>query len=394
MALPRLDILIYAHDGRGLGHASRSIGIGLALRRIYPDLKVLFISGCQISRELIGSAPLDWLKLPSYETEVINGKSRGIDGQSNFTDKQLGEIRSETLRHIIELYQPRIVLADHSPQGKHKELRGALEETTKTDTKWVLGIRGVIGAVPQVRSTLACELFEKYYSALLWYGDSSVLGNENMKQLQNQFGISPVECGYVSRLTEIHKQQRKKLSTDVDLAGTVSIPWLGESTFDFIVELAEALRLLGASHGKWQIFIGVEEGSKDDIKIHSLFQDLDHCSIEIPSSRYNDALVNSKCALIYGGYNSLMDILHLGIPCVVLVRKMQDKEQDIHLRQLLMKTGNQLLVFRENDLNHDELFAALKNQILAPRQKEKTINLNGAAMAADHLFRLLGNKNP
>lgn len=389
MVLRRLDILIYAHDGRGLGHASRSIGIGLALRRIYPDLKVLFVSGCRISQELIGSAPLDWLKLPSYETEVINGKSRGIDGKSNFTDKELGEIRSDTLRHMIECYQPRIVLADHSPQGKHKELKAALDAGTKTDTQWVLGMRGEIGDVPQVRSRLACQLFEQYYTGLLWYGDSSVLGNKNMEQLQTRFGMNPVECGYVSRLTEVHKYQKRTVAHDGGLAGTVSIPWLGESTFNLIVELAEALRLLGPSHGKWQIFMGVEDGSQNDIKIRSRFQKIDHCSIEMPSSRYNDALFNSKCALVYGGYNSLMDILHLGTPCVVLLREMEDKEQDIHLQQLRMKTGNQLLVLRENDLNHNKLLGALENQVTRPKVIEKSMNLNGAKNAADHLFKLL-----
>ncbi len=384
-----LDILIYAHDGRGLGHASRSIGIGLALRRLYPDLKVLFVSGCQISQELIGPAPLDWLKLPSYETQVINGKSCGIDGKSNFTDRELGEIRAETLRNIVELYRPKLVLADHTPQGKHRELREALKVSSDTNTRWVLGVRGVVGSVPQVHSSLSCELFEKYYTALLWYGDSSVLGNANMEQLKNQFGISPVECGYVSRLTEIYRQEGKTINSDELLAGTISIPWLGESTFDLIVELSKALHLIGPSHGKWQIFIGMERGSSSDIKVRSLFQDLDHCLLEAPGSRYNDALINSKCALIYGGYNSLMDMLHIGIPCVVLVREMQDREQEIHLKQLLLKTGNQLLVFQENSLNHQDLFDALKKQMLNTEHGEKTINLNGAAIAAGHLFRLL-----
>ncbi len=384
-----LDILIYAHDGRGLGHASRSISIGLALRRIYPDLKVLFVSGCQISQELISSASLDWLKLPSYETRVLNGKSCGIDGKSNFSDKELGEIRAETLRHIIELYKPRLVLADHTPQGKHGELRSALKMSDKTDTRWVLGVRGVVGSVPQVQSNLSCELFEQYYTTLLWYGDSSVLGNADMEQLKNQFGMSPVECGYVSRLKEIYKQEEKIINTDEFLAGTVSIPWLGESTFDLIVELSKALRLLGSSHGKWHIFIGVERGSGNDRKIRSLFQDLDHCIIEVPGSHYNDALINSRCALIYGGYNSLMDILYTGIPCVVLVREMQDREQDIHLKQLLAQTGSQLLVFRENSLNHLDLVDALKKQMANPEYGEKIINLNGAAIAAGHLFRLL-----
>jgi len=46
---------------------------------------------------------------------------------------------------MIERYQLRIILADHSPQGKHKGLKAALEAGTKTDTQWVLGVRGVKG---------------------------------------------------------------------------------------------------------------------------------------------------------------------------------------------------------------------------------------------------------
>jgi hypothetical protein len=76
---------------------------------------------------------------------------------------------------------------------------------------------------------------------LIYAHDGRGLGNRNMEQLQTRFGMNPVECGYVSRLTEVHKHQKRTVPHDADLAGTVSIPWLGESTFSLIVELAEAL---------------------------------------------------------------------------------------------------------------------------------------------------------
>ncbi len=198
----RLDVLIYAHDGRGLGHASRSIGVGMALRRLYPDLKVLFVSGCSLSRELIGNAPLDWLKLPSYETKVVQGKSIGIIGKSMFTDQQLGQLRSKELAHLVSLYRPRLVLVDHTPQGKHKELVPALSAGEGGDTLWILGVRGVVGAVKQARSEFAGTLFKDHYHALLWYGDSSVLGQSHYEQLGQHYNTVPVECGYVLRLAE------------------------------------------------------------------------------------------------------------------------------------------------------------------------------------------------
>ena len=126
MTLTRLDILLYAHDGRGLGHISRTVAIGMALRRLYPDLRILIVTGCDQTNELIHPTPLDWLKLPSYRTKVINGKSHGIDGDSCFTDKELGLLRAKTLQQIVLRYRPKAVLVDHTPQGKHRELLPAL----------------------------------------------------------------------------------------------------------------------------------------------------------------------------------------------------------------------------------------------------------------------------
>ena len=71
LSSPRLDLLIYAHDGRGLGHASRGVAVGAAVRRLFPELKVLLLSGCRQTGALIGPIPLDWIKLPAYEKVIV-----------------------------------------------------------------------------------------------------------------------------------------------------------------------------------------------------------------------------------------------------------------------------------------------------------------------------------
>jgi predicted glycosyltransferase len=225
---PRLDILLYAHDGRGIGHVSRTIAIGIALRRLFPELRVLFLSGSRFSQELIGSAPLDWIKLPSYETVISNGKSTGTSGHSNFEDSELGRLRGEQIRQIVAIYRPRVVLADHSPQGKHRELIPALEARIQDGeaVRWVLGIRGVVGQVKQISSDLAASVFKKFYSSLLWYGDSKVLGKSHLKEIEAQFGCRPHECGYVSSLRE-RTVESNTFKKD-PLLGTISIPWFGE----------------------------------------------------------------------------------------------------------------------------------------------------------------------
>ena len=268
---PRLDILIYGHDGRGLGHVSRSVGIGMALRRLYPQMKVLLVSGSRFTGELTGEAPLDWLKLPSYETTVVAGKSKGITGKSMYSDGELGTLRAKELTHLVTLYRPRLVLVDHTPQGKHKELIPALF-ASGNNTKWVLGVRGVIGSVAQARSDLARQIFADHYHALFWYGDSSVLGISHLQQLQAQYGREALECGYVVRLAELCSWNIGLLNSDEKLAGTISIPWLGEKSMVFLACLAKALKNIPLSLGRWHLFAGSGGSGKVRADIEQSFQ--------------------------------------------------------------------------------------------------------------------------
>ncbi|MBW2328381.1 MAG: hypothetical protein JRF04_01985 [Deltaproteobacteria bacterium] len=384
MTLQRLNILLYAHDGRGLGHISRTVAIGMALRRLSPDLRVLIVTGCASTKELIHRSSLDWLKLPSYRTQVINGKSQGIDGNSGFTDKELGLLRAETLQQIVLLYRPKVILVDHTPQGKHRELLSALDASSGSDTQWVLGVRGVVGAVPQAGSTLSQQLFSDYYSKLLWYGDRRVLSMEQLGQLERQYNIQPIECGYVSRLQELSCLQDRKNSKET-LAGTIAIPWLGEHSHYVLTCITGALKIIGPAHGNWRIFADLNPGEHG--KIMSSLQQLPYCHLQPTGPGYIEALLHSKTAMIYGGYNSLTDVLAAGLPAVVLLRAMQDSEQQIHLHLLHKYTSDQLLSIDEAQLTEKNIEMGLRTQLKKYPLTTK-INLQGAENAARQLVML------
>ena len=298
----RLNFLIYAHDGRGLGHASRGIAIGMAIRRLFPKCKTLFVSGCKQASTLIGPGPLDWIKLPSYETTVIQGQVEGSDGDSNFYKSVLGQLRTEMLASIVKIFKPRFVLLDHAPSGRREELHGALEETKDTDTRWVLGLRGIIGDDKDVWSDHSVQLFKEYYHSILWYGDSNVLGQDYLNAIEHHFGVKPVETGYVSRLSEI----KHLIVPEKDpIAGTIPIPWGSDTTWAFMQNIYSALAAIGDKYGRWRLFVAREK--KDTIQ--ELFKNLSFCTIEEVSEKYVPSLLNSRVAELYGGYNSLTDVL-------------------------------------------------------------------------------------
>lgn len=374
----RLDFLIYAHDGRGLGHASRSIAICMALRRLFPKCKILFLSGCQETRALIGPAPLDWMKLPSYMTTLVNGQAEGRDGDTKFNKSVLTILRSEMLASIVKIFKPRYVLVDHAPPGKRGELRLALEETEATDTRWVLGLRGIIGNDSNVLSDDSIEIFKRYYHSLFWYGDSGVLGHDALDTIAERFGVKPVETGYVSRLKEI----KDLLPTDKgSLAGTIAIPWGNEKTWAFLEKIYTALSAMGDRYGLWDIFVARDK--RDSIQ--DRFRSLSFCSVNEVSEKYVVSLLNSKVSMLYAGYNSLTDVLAAQVPSVMVLREVGDMEQENHLKRLMSYAKDAIQPLEESKTDAVTLQDALEKQLHAPPLANQGINIGGAEIAASIL---------
>lgn len=329
---------------------SRSVAIGMALRRLYPHLRVCLITGCRQTQEMIGAAPLDFIKLPAYDTVVVDSTSVGVEGPCGFEDRELGRLRAEQIRQVVSLYRPRLVLVDHTPQGKHRELVPALESAAADGPIWVLGVRGVVGSVAQAGSALAVELFNRYFSQLLWYGDSSVLGAEHLDTLKYRFGTGARECGYVSRLIE---QVLFSPTPAIRRYGcTVSIPWFGEHTSVFFDKLVEALGLVGPDYGQFRIFLG----GGDLAGLKAKLEGLSHCSVQRFGPAYVEALCSSRSALVFGGYNSVIDTLAAGVPALVVRRHMKDREQQDHLAALSGLEGGCLVTVEEENCSVEQLY--------------------------------------
>ncbi len=341
MRFTSLDVLLYAHDGRGTGHVSRSAAIGMALRRLYPQLRVILVTGSSRVAELIGPAPLDSCKLPSYATRVVDGISCGVPGPSGFEDKELGSIRERMLADLVRELQPRIVLADHSPQGKHRELLPALRACSP-NTQWFLGIRAIVGRVDKVFSPFSADIFKAHYTGLFWYGDSSVLGREEMDSLQAHYGVAPQEAGYVCRTKELEAfacSQPGAGSGEAEkkdaLAGVAALSWNDANSpriLEYIVRAAS--RTSGA--GQWRIYM-----EQDGAAMHPSFRECMEsqdgepvCELRPFGREFHRDMCRARMAVIYGGYNSLTDVMARNLPTLVLLRGMRDKEQERHMELL------------------------------------------------------------
>lgn len=392
--MPRLDLLVYAHDGRGLGHVSRSMAIAMAARRLYPHWRVLLLSGERSMEMLCAGSGLDWVKLPAYATRVVQGVSRGLPGLSGFDDGALGRLRGGIIADLVARLRPRCILADHQPQGKHRELLPALSSPASPETLWILGLRAVVGEVAKVWSRVAVDSYRSRYRGALWYGDSAVLGTATLERFEARFGKRPLEAGYVSRLGELVRGGNLAQGRGVRWAGTVSIPWIGELTGRLLEALAGALETLGGRFGVWRVYVGF--GGREAVAgpLRGRYRELPACQLLPVGDGYLSDLLHSRAALIYGGYNSLTDILFAGVPAVAVLRNMEDGEQARHLERLAMLGGDGLRILDEAAVTRDNLTAALAQALAKPRRPPAPINLAGADGAARYLAAWMEPQEP
>ena len=381
----RVDYLLYAHDGRGLGHVSRTTAVGLALKRLYPEARILLITGSAKTQVMVGRGALDWIKLPSYQTILTEGASEGRDGESGFYKSVLGNLRAEMIAKMVEVLRPRCLLVDHNPVGKRQELRLALEQGVATDCHWVLGLRAIVGEDKAVWTDETARVVEDYYGEILWYGDRSVLGPASMERIGSHFARPAAEMGYVSRVRELARFYEEMADTGEQLACTVSLPWFGPHTNSLLHNLYEVLDRLGEQHGRSHIY--VERSRAQDVA--ELFDSLPHCLVEPVGDRYIGSLLNSRVALIYGGYNSILDVLALATPALVVLRATRDREQQVHLDLLQRSVGGALQVVDEVEASSRALEEALRQLLAAKPGSSPPINLNGAGNTARHLHQLV-----
>lgn len=375
----RLDILIYAQDGRGLGHVSRSAAIGMALRRLYPQLKVLLLTGFRETQMLLGECPLDWMKLPSYDTLIKKGKAQGKIGDMNLKNCYLGPARETFIESIIWEFRPRLILVDHLPLGRRDELSSSLILSLDTDTRWVLGMRSISGNDNKLWSEESRKTFKKHYDSLLWYGDKSILGCANHERLEGFFSTQAKETGYVSRFMEISHWQKDGIK---GASNVVSLPWMTKEGKSLLNTISGTLKKMGNRHGHWRFFVNMRDLSKHAAQEKKAIEKLSFCSFEQLSDQYFNALKNANLLITYGGYNSLCDAITAGVPSIVVTRTLNDQEQEEHVKRYQEAAGEQIVHLREGMISSEMLYRAIESQINMEKRKRPLIKLSGAEETA------------
>lgn len=322
-------IAMYWHNGKALGHTSRSATLGKAL--LDKGAIVVGITGASRGLDLIPKE-MDILKIPSY---------LGYDGEAGVATFPIMHIGKSEFQHIRENliftfardFNPDIFIADYSPQGKKGELIPALIHMK--ETRKILGFRGVLSTIEEAYEFFfnpdMASFIKRNYSAIHVYTDPNVFSLENYYKVP-PFLLDMIKyTGYVSRNTLFSKQDaRAVLGIGPDARVIVANFGGGQGSERIWTPLLSGLINLEGSFDNAYLASGpyIEDDSYNRIKLlvagknkFSWTRFLDPLHIWMKAS---DLFIGS------GGYNTLAEIISLDANALVIPRQIFEKEQAIH----------------------------------------------------------------
>ena len=393
--------LIYSQDGLGLGHLRRTTSIANEVLRVLPTACVLTLSDSPLGGFFDSSPNHDFLKLPSI-VKAGPGDWHALSLTMDF--EEVSALRRDLILSAASHFQPHVLLVDHMPHGAMGELVPALEKLSKGGrTKVVLGLRDVLDS-PQVirerwRVEGAYDAIRRYYDLVLVYGSRELFDHATRYDLPSDIAAKLRYCGYVcaprrARYARSIRAEYKKRS-DAPTKLILGMAGGGADGYKTMRSLLDAIPLLEASISRFKLVLITGPFMPEEHR-----QELQARAVGLPV-RVRRTVADPfsyVCAadvvVAMAGYNSTMEILRSGTPCIMVPRKGPSNEQKIRMR--LFRSKGWVDTVDPSKLSGRKLAEAIRRALDRGKDKDSSTgpDLEGLPRAVDHLRSLLPPSTP
>lgn len=391
-----MRLMVYSHDGFGLGNIRRMLAICTHLLDSIPELSILVVSGSPMLHSFRLPKRLDYIKLPCL--------NRGASGE--MSAKYLGteidetvKLRSELILSAIANFKPDIFLVDKKPYGIRNELKAAVEylKAKLPETPLILLLRDILDhpdvTIPEWQKHGYYEAIEKFYKSVLVVGTPEIFDIRQEYQLPPMIAQKVQFCGYIR--TELGRKNPNLIRSELRLSPEEQLilvtPGGGEDGYTLIDTYLSSLALLPASYKLQSLVIC---GPEMPVKDKAALEQKAAAYPQVQMSDFTDDLMSYIAAadtvVTMGGYNTTCEILSVGKPAVVVPRIKPSQEQSIRAEHLA-KLGV-LAAIHPNDLTPDILLRSLLQQLDTPQISRTAINLNGLPKISQYISTLLTKK--
>ena len=323
-------VLLYSHDTYGLGHLRRNLVLGRQLLGGVRPPRVLLASGSPVIDQVSRPPGLTCVQLPPV-VKSGDDEYRSIDPSLSIS--LVRRARSAVLSDIVARWKPDVLLVDHAPQGMNGELLPVFDELARCSprTKVVLGLRDILDEPDRVRASWQADgvydTLEEAYDQILVYGDREMFDIGEAYQIPEPVASRLEYCGYVTGDRPERSVRPPGLTPGVDyVLGTVGG---GGDGVEVLIATAHA----AASSGVAAVLC-----------TGPLMSDADHRLLGTATASLSETVIvehlqdvaavaaGARCVVSRGGYNSLCELVNLGVPTVVVPRVWPRREQLLRAR--------------------------------------------------------------
>lgn len=354
-------IVLYSHDTLGFGHLRRNLLIAGALRGLDPAPQILMIAGMREAGAFELPPGVDCVTLPAYE--------KGSDG--SYKPRDLGgdlaslvRVRAQAIKAAVLAFDPDLMIVDNVPRGAQGELDPLLDALQRGGrTRLILGLRDVIDRPDVVRRQWQeqrnFEAIAQYYDDVWIYGDPGFYDLLEDCGLKGPLGGKGQFVGYLDH--------RTRLSSP--LAIPVRDAILGDDPRPYVLCAVGGGRD-GSALCEAFVRTKLPEGHRGILVTGSQMPDVLRDGLRARAAARDDltvvdfvaepiALMAGAARIVaMGGYNTICEVLSLGVPSLIVPRVAPRQEQV--LRAEWLEARGLIAMLRPEDLTADALGARLR----------------------------------
>jgi predicted glycosyltransferase len=329
------SIVLYSHDGFGLGHLSRTIRIGQSIRTLQPRASILIITSSPAARCLALPEDFECIKLPSVTKTGVERYRPHLDASL----EAVVALRSALLLSTVQHLRPDVLLVDHRPLGLKKEVLPTLEwiRESAPEIRTVAGLRDIIDeADTVVRDRTVQNVYdalEHLYDCVLVYGDRSILDSTREYAFPRSIVGKTYFTGYLGRAAagRSREEVHKALRLDGRRLVVVHAGGGGDGTALIDTYLQCIDRLPDDVHSLVVTGPLMERGERKRLQAGAT-------TLPVTLVEYQEDLASCIAAadlsVSMGGYNTICEILSARVRALVVPRIFPRQEQYIRAQRL------------------------------------------------------------
>ncbi|MHB1536391.1 MAG: glycosyltransferase family protein [Acidimicrobiales bacterium] len=326
---PLSKVLLYSHDTYGMGHLRRNLVIARQLLAD-PATRVVLASGSPVLDRVARPARLVCVQLPPVVKTGVD-QYRSID--TNVSVSLVSRARSAVLSDVATRWQPDVLLVDHAPQGMKGELLPVFETLRSrcAQTKVVLGLRDILDDPSRVQATWEAQgiydTLDAVYDQVVVYGDRDVFDLVPAYRIPEPLASRIEYCGYVVGDRPERALRPAGLSAGGEyVLGTVGG---GGDGVEVLIAVAHAATAAGLEA---VLCTGPLMSGADRRRLGAVTDGRSGMVVVEHLDDLAAVACGARCVVTRGGYNSLCELINLGVPTVVVPRVWPRREQLLRAR--------------------------------------------------------------